>query len=67
MLAKYLREIARKLVPYFDVLCKVRENKSARKFLIFAQTKCDEDFFSIKKGSEGSFLEKIRGRRFFFN
>ena len=35
-----MREIARKLVPNFELLWKMRENKSARKFLIFAQTKC---------------------------
>ena len=40
VLTKNLREIARKLIPNFELLCKVRENKSARKFLIFAQTKC---------------------------
>ena len=40
VLAKNLREIARKLVPNLNLYGKVRENKSARKFLIFAQTKC---------------------------
>ena len=34
------QQFARKLVPNFDVLWKVRKNKSARKFLIFAQMKC---------------------------
>ena len=40
VLAKNLREFARKLVPNFELSWKVCENKSARKFLIFMQTKC---------------------------
>ena len=56
VLAKYLREIARKLVLNFDVLFKVRENKSLPKFV---RAKIYTNKVCIYRNQQKSFTGRI--------